>query len=192
MIKQLVYYLQTCLLRQLPGTLKFLPLSTSLSGRKALPGYWQTPFLLSPFWIILPVLYLFIMVGFFFHEHCKINYLKDSQESDLNEHHSSQLVSYMRFAEYQRGQCVRSIKATVQDTKVMKRDVIVTADICNSHHWNSAHQQQRIIDIFKETRLLDDTFTIEEVEEIIAAVEEVILINNNIWSTFILRLLQMK
>jgi len=62
--------------------------------------------------------------------------------SSLNPHHSTQLVSYMRFAKYQRAQCVKSIKAAVQDTK--------------------------------ETRLMDDTFTVEEVEEIIAAVSEAV------------------
>jgi len=60
----------------------------------------------------------------------------------LNEHHAGQLVSYMKFAKYQRGQCVKSIKAAVQDTK--------------------------------ETRLMDDTFTLEEVEEIIEAVTEAV------------------
>jgi len=62
--------------------------------------------------------------------------------SELNEHHASQLVSYMKFAKYQRGQCAKSIKSAVQDTK--------------------------------ETRLMDDTFTVEEVEEVIEAVREAV------------------
>eukprot|EP00090_Calanus_glacialis_P006480 TRINITY_DN15044_c0_g1_i1.p1 TRINITY_DN15044_c0_g1~~TRINITY_DN15044_c0_g1_i1.p1 ORF type:complete len:315 (-),score=121.21 TRINITY_DN15044_c0_g1_i1:113-1057(-) len=65
-----------------------------------------------------------------------------STATEQNEHHSSQLVSYMRFAKYQRGQCIKSIKSAVQDTK--------------------------------ETRLMDDTFTLEEVEEVIEAVTEAV------------------
>jgi len=62
--------------------------------------------------------------------------------AELNEHHSSQLMSYMKFAKYQRGQCVKSIKSAVQDTK--------------------------------ETWLMDDTFTLDEVEEVIEAVTEAV------------------
>ena len=49
-------------------------------------------------------------------------------------------MSYVKFAKYQRGQCVKSVKAAVNDTK--------------------------------EIRVNDDTFTAEEVEEIIEAVNE--------------------
>ena len=49
-------------------------------------------------------------------------------------------MSYVKFAKYQRGQCVKSVKAAVNDTK--------------------------------EIRVNDDTFTVEEVEEIIEAVNE--------------------
>jgi len=61
-------------------------------------------------------------------------------EDDVNEHHSAQLVSYMKFAKYQRGQCIKSVKAAVQDTK--------------------------------EVRLNDDTYTLDEVDEVIEAVTE--------------------
>ena len=61
----------------------------------------------------------------------------------MNEHHSSQLVSYSKFSKYQRGQCLKSVKAAVADTK--------------------------------EVRVNDDTFTVEEVEEIIEAVKEAVL-----------------
>ena len=44
--------------------------------------------------------------------------MQATNASELNEHHASQLVSYMKFAKYQRGQCVKSIKSAVQDTKV--------------------------------------------------------------------------
>ena len=49
-------------------------------------------------------------------------------------------MSYVKFAKYQRGQCVKSVKAAVNDTK--------------------------------EIRVSDDTYTAEEVEEIIEAVNE--------------------
>jgi len=65
-----------------------------------------------------------------------------AEESELNEHHSEQLVAYMRFAKYQRSQCVRSVRAALQDTK--------------------------------ETRLMDDTFTLEEVEEVVEAISEAV------------------
>ena len=61
-------------------------------------------------------------------------------EDDVNEHHSAQLVSYIKFAKYQRGQCIKSVKAAVQDTR--------------------------------EVRLNDDTYTLDEVEEVIEAVSE--------------------
>ena len=61
----------------------------------------------------------------------------------MNEHHSVQLVNYMKFAKYQRGQCIKSVKAAVQDTR--------------------------------EVRLNDDTFTLDEVEEIIEAVKEAVI-----------------
>ena len=63
-------------------------------------------------------------------------------EENINEHHSSQLVSYVKFSKYQRGQCVKSVKAAVTDTK--------------------------------EVRLTDDTYTADEVEEIIEAVNEAV------------------
>merc|ERR1711953_1131364 len=59
-------------------------------------------------------------------------------EEEVNEHHSAQLVSYIKFAKYQRGQCIKSVKAAVQDTR--------------------------------EVRLNDDTYTLDEVEEVIEAV----------------------
>ena len=49
-------------------------------------------------------------------------------------------MSYVKFAKYQRGQCLKSVKLAVNDTK--------------------------------EIRVNDDTFTAEEVEEIIEAVHE--------------------
>lgn len=68
-----------------------------------------------------------------------INFKCQSTE-DVNEHHSAQLMSYVKFAKYQRGQCLKSVKLAVNDTK--------------------------------EIRVNDDTFTAEEVEEIIEAVHE--------------------
>ena len=65
-------------------------------------------------------------------------------------------MSYMKFAKYQRGQCVKSIKSAVQDTKV---DFV---------------RIPRKKDLFsQETRFMDDTFTLDEVEEVIEAVTEV-------------------
>ena len=61
-------------------------------------------------------------------------------EDDVNDHHAAQLVSYMKFAKYQRGQCIKSVRAAVQDTK--------------------------------EVRLNDDTYTLDEVDEVIEAVTE--------------------
>ena len=78
----------------------------------------------------------------------------------MNEHHAGQLVSYMKFAKYQRGQCVKSIKAAVQDTKVNLSNLIISGKLSNF--------------LSKETRLMDDTFTLEEVEEIIEAVTEAV------------------
>ena len=65
-----------------------------------------------------------------------------SSEDEVNEHHSAQLVSYIKFAKYQRGQCLKSVKAAVTDTK--------------------------------EVRINDDTFTADEVEEIVEAVDEAV------------------
>ena len=71
--------------------------------------------------------------------HCKF---LQSSEDEVNEHHSAQLVSYIKFAKYQRGQCLKSVKAAVTDTK--------------------------------EVRINEDTFTADEVEEIIEAVDEAV------------------
>ena len=61
-------------------------------------------------------------------------------EDDVNDHHAAQLVSYMKFAKYQRGQCIKSVRVAVQDTK--------------------------------DVRLNDDTYTLDEVDEVIEAVEQ--------------------
>ena len=71
--------------------------------------------------------------------HCKF---LQSSEDEVNEHHSAQLVSYIKFAKYQRGQCLKSVKAAVTDTK--------------------------------EVRINEDTFTADEVEEIIEAVNDAV------------------
>ena len=60
----------------------------------------------------------------------------------LNEHHNALVLNYMRFAKFQRSQCLKAIKDGFQDAK--------------------------------DTKLLDDTFTIEEVEEILTDINTLV------------------
>lgn len=53
----------------------------------------------------------------------------------LNDHHQSAIVNYLRFARYQRNQCLRAITASFEDVK--------------------------------DTRLLEQTYTVDEVEEVL-------------------------
>ena len=57
----------------------------------------------------------------------------------INEHHNGLILNYMRFAKFQRAQCLKAIGNGFQDAK--------------------------------DTKLLDDTFTIEEVEDILKDVK---------------------
>ena len=41
-------------------------------------------------------------------------------DEDVNDHHSAQLVSYIKFAKYQRAQCLKSVRAAVTDTKEVR------------------------------------------------------------------------
>ena len=47
-------------------------------------------------------------------------------DEDVNDHHSAQLVSYIKFAKYQRAQCLKSVRAAVTDTKEVRATYITS------------------------------------------------------------------
>jgi len=60
----------------------------------------------------------------------------------LNEHHDALVLNYLRFAKFQRNQCLQAIKNSFQDAK--------------------------------DTRLLEDTYTVEEIEDILNDINQMI------------------
>merc|ERR1712223_2245298 len=65
-----------------------------------------------------------------------------AEDLGLNEHHNALVLNYMRFAKFQRTQCLKAIKDGFEDAK--------------------------------DTKLLDDTFTIEEVEDILKDIDAMV------------------
>ena len=53
-------------------------------------------------------------------------------DEDVNDHHSAQLVSYIKFAKYQRAQCLKSVRAAVTDTKEVRATYSIK---CQVHVW---------------------------------------------------------
>jgi len=71
-----------------------------------------------------------------------VGFAKMAEDLGLNEHHNSIVLNYMRFAKFQRAQCLKAIKDGFEDAK--------------------------------DTKLLDDTFTIEEVEDILKDIDSMV------------------
>lgn len=72
----------------------------------------------------------------------KYSCFSQSEELGLNDHHNSLVLNYMRFAKFQRSQCLKAIENGFQDAK--------------------------------DTKLLDDTYTIEEVEDILKDINSMV------------------
>jgi len=69
-------------------------------------------------------------------------YLQKMSHLGLNEHHDALVLNYLRFAKFQRNQCLQAIKNSFQDAK--------------------------------DTRLLEDTYTVEEIEDILNDINQMI------------------